>query len=105
MEDLGQGWRKSSYSGNGGECVEVGRADDRTILVRDTKEHGQGTACRYTSAGWRVFTAAIRNGATVAELEEVVYHTAGYSGFPAAVGAREVIAEALTKAGMIDRPA
>jgi 4-carboxymuconolactone decarboxylase len=49
--------------------------------------------------------AAIRNGATVAELEEVVYHTAGYSGFPAAVGAREVIAEALTKAGMIDRPA
>jgi 4-carboxymuconolactone decarboxylase len=46
--------------------------------------------------------AAIRNGATVAELEEVVYHTAGYSGFPAAVTAREVIAEALAKAGMID---
>jgi 4-carboxymuconolactone decarboxylase len=46
--------------------------------------------------------AAIRNGATVAELEEVIYHTAGYSGFPAAVTAREVIAEALTKAGMTD---
>jgi len=46
--------------------------------------------------------AAIRNGATVAELEEVVYHTAGYSGFPAAVSAREVIAEALMKAGMTD---
>jgi 4-carboxymuconolactone decarboxylase len=46
--------------------------------------------------------AAIRNGATVAELEEVVYHTAGYSGFPAAVSAREVIAEALAKAGMTD---
>jgi 4-carboxymuconolactone decarboxylase len=45
--------------------------------------------------------AAIRNGATVAELEEVIYHTAGYSGFPAAVTAREVITEALTKAGMI----
>ena len=46
--------------------------------------------------------AAIRNGATVAELEEVIYHTAGYSGFPAGVTAREVMNEALKKAGMID---
>jgi 4-carboxymuconolactone decarboxylase len=46
--------------------------------------------------------AAIRNGATVAELEEVVYHAAGYAGFPAAVSAREVMTEALKKAGMID---
>ena len=46
--------------------------------------------------------AAIRNDATLAELEEVIYHTAGYSGFPAGVTAREVINEALKKAGMID---
>jgi 4-carboxymuconolactone decarboxylase len=46
--------------------------------------------------------AAVRNGATVAELEEVIYHTAGYSGFPAAVTAREVINDALAKAGMIE---
>ena len=46
--------------------------------------------------------AAIRNGATVAELEEVVYHVTGYSGFPAGVTGREVITEALTKAGMLD---
>jgi 4-carboxymuconolactone decarboxylase len=45
--------------------------------------------------------AAIRNGATIAELEEVIYHAAGYAGFPAAVSAREAIAEALKKAGMI----
>ena len=45
--------------------------------------------------------AAIRNGATLAELEEVIYHAAGYAGFPAAVSAREAIAEALKKAGMI----
>ena len=60
-EDLGRGWCTSSYSGNGGECVEVGRADNGTILVRDTKDHGQGAACRYTPAGWRAFTAAIRS--------------------------------------------
>lgn len=46
--------------------------------------------------------AAIRNGATVAELEEVIYHAAGYAGFPAAASAREVAREALKKAGMID---
>lgn len=46
--------------------------------------------------------AAIRNGARLAELEEVIYHAAGYAGFPAAVSAREAIAEALKKAGMID---
>jgi 4-carboxymuconolactone decarboxylase len=46
--------------------------------------------------------AAIRNGATIQELEEVVYHSAGYAGFPAAVSAREAMSEALKKAGMID---
>ncbi len=46
--------------------------------------------------------AAVRNGATVAELEEVVYHVTGYSGFPAGVTGREVIAEALRNAGVID---
>jgi 4-carboxymuconolactone decarboxylase len=49
--------------------------------------------------------AAVRNGATVAELEEVIYHTSGYCGFPAAVTAREVITDALAKAGMIDAAA
>lgn len=46
--------------------------------------------------------AAIRNGATVAEIEEVIYHAAGYAGFPAAVSAREVAQEALAKANMLD---
>jgi Carboxymuconolactone decarboxylase family len=45
--------------------------------------------------------AAIRNGATVAELEEVIYHAAGYVGFPASASAREVAREALAKAGML----
>jgi 4-carboxymuconolactone decarboxylase len=45
--------------------------------------------------------AAIRNGATVAELEEIIYQSAGYAGFPAAASARDVVREALKKAGML----
>ena len=63
MEDLNPGWRTSSYSGNGGECVEVGRAAGGMIMVRDTKDRAGGPACRYTPAGWRAFVARIRSGA------------------------------------------
>jgi 4-carboxymuconolactone decarboxylase len=49
--------------------------------------------------------AAIRNGVTVAELEEVIYHAAGYAGFPAAASARDVVREALKGAGMLLGPA
>jgi 4-carboxymuconolactone decarboxylase len=45
--------------------------------------------------------AAIRNGVTVAELEEVIYHASGYAGFPAAASARDIVREALKKAGML----
>ncbi|WP_344311822.1 DUF397 domain-containing protein [Fodinicola feengrottensis] len=37
-------WRKSSRSGNQGNCVEVGNTDAET-LVRDTKQHGNGPGC------------------------------------------------------------
>ena len=55
-------WRKASYSAsNGGGCVEV--ADhDGMILVRDTKDHGQGPVHRYTPQKWRAFIAGVRNG-------------------------------------------
>lgn len=49
--------------------------------------------------------AAIRNGVTVAELEEVIYQAAGYAGFPAAASARDIVREALKKAGMLPDPA
>lgn len=38
---------------------------------------------------------AITNGVTKDEIAEVLYHATGYTGFPAAVAAREVIREAL----------
>jgi 4-carboxymuconolactone decarboxylase len=43
------------------------------------------------------FAAAIRNGLTPAELEEVVYHAAGYAGFPAAAHARGIAAEVVRR--------
>lgn len=41
------------------------------------------------------FPIAVRNGLTVEELEEVVYHLTGYVGYPAATLARNVGREAL----------
>jgi hypothetical protein len=62
MEGVDMRWRKSSYSGgNGGECVEVGQADDGAILVRDTKDRSK-IPHRFTGAEWRAFIAGVRNG-------------------------------------------
>lgn len=37
-------WRKSSYSGNNGQCVEVGATDQPTeVRVRDSKSPNTGT--------------------------------------------------------------
>jgi 4-carboxymuconolactone decarboxylase len=41
------------------------------------------------------FPMALRNGLTTRELEEVVYHSTGYAGFPAAVNACTVARKVL----------
>lgn len=54
------GWRKSTYSGNGGaNCVETGTAPGR-VLVRDTKARTTGPTLRFTPAEWTRFTAALK---------------------------------------------
>jgi 4-carboxymuconolactone decarboxylase len=50
------------------------------------------------------FPIAVRNGLTVEELEEVVYHLTGYVGFPAATLARNVGREVLPEPSPRDRP-
>jgi 4-carboxymuconolactone decarboxylase len=45
---------------------------------------------------------ALKNGLSVEELEEVIYHATGYAGFPAAYGARVAAVEALRMEGIIE---
>ena len=60
MERLNPGWRKSSYSGNGGaNCVETGSVTG-AVLIRDTKDEGNGPVLRVTPAKWRQFAALIK---------------------------------------------
>lgn len=41
------------------------------------------------------FQIALRNGLSITEIEEVIYHMTGYAGYPAAATARKVAREAL----------
>ena len=50
-------WRTSSYSGNGGACVEVAAAPDG-VLVRDSKDLA-GPTLAVTTAQWRAFLATV----------------------------------------------
>ena len=59
MEDIDRRWRKSSYSGNGGECVEVGHARD-VIVVRDTSQDQAGPVLRFSPAAWRRFADRVK---------------------------------------------
>ncbi|MFG2084727.1 MULTISPECIES: DUF397 domain-containing protein [unclassified Spirillospora] len=55
-------WRKSSRSGNGGNCVEVA-ALHHDIAVRDSK-NPTGPKLMLTRADWRAFTDAVKRGAS-----------------------------------------
>jgi hypothetical protein len=81
MEIIGQGWRKSSYSGNGGgtcvevsvwrkssytgngggNCVEVARNLPRIVAVRDSKDP-DGPLLTLTPEDWRAFTGRVQTG-------------------------------------------
>lgn len=54
-------WRKSSYSGGNGTCVEVGFAA-AVIAVRDTKDSESGTLA-VSSERWSAFVVGIKRGA------------------------------------------
>jgi hypothetical protein len=54
------GWHKSSHSNPDGHCVEVGRAADGTIGVRDTKHHGDGPTLEFGRDAWQHFLREIR---------------------------------------------
>ncbi|MGH3622830.1 MAG: DUF397 domain-containing protein [Sciscionella sp.] len=75
-ESGGIAWRTSSYSGNGGECVEVGwhtsshsangggcvevRPSAAEVLVRDSKSPHTGTLT-VNRTSWRALLASVRS--------------------------------------------
>ena len=52
-------WRKSSHSGQDGNCVEVARNLPGLVAVRDSKDPG-GAKLVVSREAWRVFIRAAR---------------------------------------------
>ncbi len=55
-------WRKSSYSGGEGNCVEVAGRSSR-VLVRDTKDRA-GVVLRFSPDTWRRFAGQVKRSLT-----------------------------------------
>jgi hypothetical protein len=59
--DLAQAvWRKSTYSGGNGECVEVAFVGD-VVAVRDSK-HQDGPVHVFPPREWDAFVGGLLNG-------------------------------------------
>ncbi len=61
-QDRFTGWRKSRHSNSSGDCVEVARAADGGVGIRDSKQEGRGPVLTCTAAEWRAFLARLKNG-------------------------------------------
>jgi len=62
MEHIGElNWRKSTFSGNGGDCVEVARNLPGIVAVRDSKDP-DGPVLTFTADEWRAFISGARAG-------------------------------------------
>ena len=54
-------WRKSSYSSQSGNCVEVAANMPGTVAVRDSK-HPEGPRLLIPAAEWRAFLRVLAAG-------------------------------------------
>jgi predicted secreted Zn-dependent protease len=61
MDLTGADWRKSTYSSNGGNCVEVATNLPGIVAVRDSKDP-DGPALAFTDDEWSAFIAGVRAG-------------------------------------------
>ncbi|MFJ3789602.1 DUF397 domain-containing protein [Kitasatospora sp. NPDC090091] len=57
----GATWRKSSYSGDAGQCIEVADCFDGALPVRDSKDPN-GPVLVFPSASWQSFVDAVCGG-------------------------------------------
>jgi Domain of unknown function (DUF397) len=59
---LGQAtWRKSSYSGQTGDCVEVAGSLPGAVAVRDSKDP-EGPAVVLPPTAWRALARRVKDG-------------------------------------------
>jgi predicted secreted Zn-dependent protease len=54
-------WRKSSYSTDGGECVETAVLPNRRVALRDSKQP-DGAILLYTAGEWSAFVKGVQAG-------------------------------------------
>jgi hypothetical protein len=54
-------WRKSSYSGGQGNCVQVADIPENSCAVRDSKDPA-GPVLRFSADSWRAFIGAVKSG-------------------------------------------
>ncbi len=52
-------WRKSSYSTNGGDCIEIGEGLAGVVPVRDSKD-ANGPALAFERASWATFISHVK---------------------------------------------
>jgi hypothetical protein len=55
-------WKKSSYSGAHGDCVEVRSPGEHAVAVRDSKDP-LGPALAFTPQAWSAFLDVVVTGA------------------------------------------
>lgn len=54
-------WRKSTYSNNGGACVEVAGGVPHAVAVRDSMDP-DGPKLAFTLDAWRRFAGQVKSG-------------------------------------------
>jgi len=58
----GASWRKSSWSGANGSCVEVAHLQHGEVGVRDTKDREMGPVLVFTRPEWDAFLVGVKHG-------------------------------------------